>query len=261
MKVVILCGGEGVRLKNHLSYMPKGLAHIDDNPLIWHIMKRYSLFGYNEFVLALGKDGHKIRNYFLNYNSYTNDIEFSLGKSNSLKYHNLNQEENWKITLVNTGEKAHTGARVSRCQKYIDTEDFMVSYSDCLSDIDIDKLLKLHMNEKKIATVTGVQPPFRYGEFIIKKNKAVDFSPISKLSAMHGHVNGGYMVFNKKIFDYLNSYNECTLESEVFKALTKKEELNVYKHDKFWQCLDNDREYEYLKKLCENNQRYWLVKS
>lgn len=260
MKVIILCGGEGIRLKNNINHVPKGLAHIDDKPLIWHIMKRYSLFGYNEFVLALGKNGHKIRNYFLNYNSYTNDIEFSLGDPKSLKYHNSNQEENWKITLVNTGEEAHTGARVLRCQKYINTDNFMVSYSDCLSDVDINKLLKLHEKEKKIATITGVLPPFRYGEFIIKNNKAIDFSPISKVSALHGYVNGGHMIFNKKIFTYLNSYNECTLESEVFKELTKKGEVSIYKHDKFWQCLDNDREMNYLKKLCENNNRFWLVK-
>lgn len=260
MKVIILCGGEGVRLKNQLNYTPKGLVHIDDKPLLWHVMKRYSLFGFNEFVLALGKYGHKIRNYFLNYSLYTNDIGFTLGKSDNLTYYNSSQEESWKIILANTGDEAHTGARVFRCQKYIDTDDFMVSYSDCLSDVDISKLLKLHNKEKKIATVTGVRPPFRYGEFIIKNNNVVNFFPISKLSAMHGYVNGGYMVMNKKIFNYLNSYNECTLESEVFKVLTKKDELEVYKHDKFWQCLDNDREYEYLKKLCEENKRYWLVK-
>lgn len=260
MKVIILCGGEGIRLKNQYDYVPKGLVKIDDRPLLWHIMKRYSLFGFNEFVLALGKQGHKIRNYFLNYSLYANDVEFTLGKPNNLTFYNLSQEENWKIILANTGDEAHTGTRIFRCQKYIDTDNFMVSYADCLSDVDINKLLKFHNKEKKIATVTGVCPPFRYGEFIIDNNRAVDFSPISKLSAMHGHVNGGYMVLNKKIFNYLNSYNECTLESEVFKTLTKKEELSVYKHDKFWQCLDNDREYEYLKKLCENNQRHWLIK-
>jgi len=260
MKVIILCGGEGIRLKNQLSYGPKGMVYIDNKPLIWHIMKRYALFGFNEFVLALGKNGQIIRDYFLNYNLYTNDVGFTLGKSDSLTYYNSNQEENWKITLANTGDEAHTGARVLRCQNYIDTDDFMVSYSDCLSDVNIDKLLKSHQKEKKVATITGVYPPFRYGEFIIKNNKAVDFLPVSKLSAMNGYVNGGFMVLNKKIFTYLNSYNECTLESEVFKTLTNKNELNFFEHPKFWQCLDNDREYESLKRLCEDNQRYWLVK-
>jgi len=260
MKVIILCGGEGVRLKNQLTHIPKGMIRIDDRPLLWHIMKRYSLFGFNEFILALGKYNDKIRNYFINYSLYTNDIGLNLGKSNNFTSYNSSQEENWKIILANTGDEAHTGTRIFRCQKYIGSDDFMVSYSDCLSNVDINKLLRLHYKEKKIATVTGVRPPYRYGEFIIKNNKVVDFSPISKLSAVHGYVNGGYMVLNKKIFNYLNSYNECILESEVFKTLTKKSELSVYKHNKFWQCLDNDREYEYLKKLCENNQRYWLSK-
>lgn len=260
MKVVILCGGEGIRLKNSTDYRPKGLVYIDDKPLLWHIMKRYSLFGFNEFVLALGKNSNKIRNYFLNYSLYTNDIGFVLGKSNNLTHYNSSQEENWKIIFANTGDEANTGTRIFRCQKYIDTDNFMVHYSDCLSDVDINKLLKLHLKEKKIATITGIYPSFRFGEFVVKNNKVVDFSPISKLSATQGYVNGGYMVFNKKIFNYLTSYNECTLESEVFKALTKKEEINIYKHAKFWQCLDDNREYEYLKKLCENNQRYWLDK-
>ena len=260
MKVVILCGGEGIRLRNQLDYTPKGLVHIDNKPLLWHIMKRYSLFGFNEFILALGKHGHKIRNYFLNYSFYTNDVGFTLSDSHKLNYYNAHQEENWKIILANTGDEEHTGARIFRCQKYIDTGDFMVAYSDCLSDVNIKELLKYHNKTGKIATVTGVKPPFRYGEFIMKKNIVVDFSPISKLTAMSGFVNGGFMVLNKKIFTYLNSYNECTLENEVFKELAKKRSLEVYKHDKFWQCLDNDREYEYLKKLCEENKRYWLMK-
>lgn len=260
MKVIILCGGEGIRLRNQLDYIPKGLIHVDNKPLLWHIMKRYSLFGFNEFVLALGKYGHKIRNYFLNYTLYTNDVGFTLSDLHKLNYYNANQEENWKIILANTGDEAHTGARVFRCQKYIDTDDFMVAYSDCLADVDLGKLLKQHKKTKKIATISGVRPPFRYGEFIMKNDKVIDFSPTSKLLAMHGYVNGGYMVLSKKIFKHLNSYNECTLENEVFKELAKKGELDVYKHDKFWQPLDNDREHDYLKKLCEENKRYWLQK-
>lgn len=260
MKVIILCGGEGIRLRHQLDHIPKGLVHIDNKPLLWHIMKRYSLFGFNEFILALGKHGHKIRNYFLNYSLYTNDVGFTLADSHKLTYYNANQEENWKIILANTGDEAHTGARVFRCQKYIDSDDFMLTYSDCLSDVDLGKLLKQHRKTGKIATVTGVRPPFRYGEFIMKNEKVLDFSPTSKLSAMRGYVNGGFAVFHNDIFKYLNSYNECVLENEVYKELVKKKQLEVYKHDGFWQCLDNDREYEYLKKLCEENKRYWLMK-
>lgn len=260
MKVVILCGGDGIRLKNQLSFVSKALVHIDDKPIIWHVMKRYSLFGYNKFVLALGKYGEMVRDYFINYNRYTNDIEFTIGKDSKINYHSLNQEENWQITLVNTGGEAHTGARLYRCKNFLDDE-FMLTYSDCLSNVNLNKLLKQHQKTKKVLTVTGVMPPFRYGEFVIEKDKVIDFLPVSKLRALHGYVNGGFMVLNQKIFSYLSSFNECTLENEVFKELIKKDELSVYKHDGFWQCLDNDREFQYLKRLCEENNRYWLKKT
>ncbi|MBI4009312.1 glucose-1-phosphate cytidylyltransferase [Candidatus Roizmanbacteria bacterium] len=260
MKVVILCGGLGIRLRNQLNYSPKGMVYIDDKPLLWHIMKRYSLFGFNEFVLALGKDGEVIRDYFLNYNLNTNNIGFTIRNPKNIHYYNQSQEENWNIIFVNTGEDAHTGARLSRCEKYIDGEAFMFHYSDCLSDVNFDKLLKLHKKRKKVATITGVLPPFRYGEFVIRGEKIIDYSPTSKLTSIRGYVNGGFAVFNKKIFKYLTTYNESTLENEVYKELVKKKELEVYKHNAFWQCLDNDREFEYLKKLCQENKRYWLQK-
>ncbi len=261
MKVIILCGGEGIRLKHQLSYIPKGLVHIDDKPLLWHVMKKYSLFGFNQFILALGKNGDMIRNYFLNYNQFENDLNFTVGKPSDIRYLNQTQEENWNITFVNTGEEARTGARLFRCEKYIDSEDFLLAYSDCLCDVDIAKLIKYHAKSKKTATVTGVMPPFRYGEFIFKKNKVIDFNPTSKLISPLGYVNGGFAVFNRKIFKYLSSYNECVLENEVYKELVKKKEIEVFKHNGFWQGLDNDRECEYLKKLCELNQRYWLQKN
>lgn len=261
MKVVILCGGEGIRLRHQLQYIPKGMVYIDDKPLLWHVMKRYSLFGFNEFILALGKDGNMIRDYFLNYNLYTNNIGFTIKNSKNIHYFNQSQEEDWNITLVNSGESAHTGARLFRCEKYIDGDEFMLTYSDCLSNVDLGKLIKHHKKTKKVATVTGVMPPFRYGEFIIKKDKVIDFHPVSKLISPLGYVNGGFAVFNKHIFKYINSYNECTLENEVYIDLVKKKELDIFKHNDFWQGLDNDREFEYLKKLCEENKRYWLQRS
>jgi glucose-1-phosphate cytidylyltransferase len=257
MKVVILCGGDGIRLKEDLNFIPKGMVFIDDKPIIWHIMKRFSLFGYNDFVLALGKNGNYIREYFLKYNLYTNDIEFNLGNKCTSRSMSTNLEENWNIVFANTGDDAATGARLSRCRQYVD-DDFFVTYSDCLADVDIDKLYKQHIKYNKILTVTGIKPPFRYGEFIIKKNEVIDFLPISYLTAVNGFVNGGYMVFNNKIFNYLSSLSECTLESDIFKKLALDGQICVHQHIKFWQCLDNDREYEYLKKLCVSNKRYWL---
>ncbi|MGD9129858.1 MAG: sugar phosphate nucleotidyltransferase [Candidatus Woesebacteria bacterium] len=261
MKIIILCGGNGIRLRNQLSFIPKALIKIDDKPIIWHIMKRYSIFGFNQFVLALGKQGNQIRDYFLNYHRYVNDIQFTIGQSERFISHSSSQEEDWQITFVNTGEIANTGARLSRCEKHIYTDNFMLSYSDCLSNIDFDQLLAEHKKNNKITTVSGVMPPYRYGEFVIKKNQVTDYHPMAKLQASKGYVNGGFMVFNKEIFKYLNSYNECTLENKIFKNLVKNKELNVYKHNGFWQCLDNDRELDYLKMLCDKNQRFWLQKS
>lgn len=258
MKVVILCGGEGIRLKHHQYFLPKALVKIDDKPILWHIMKKYSIFGHNEFILALGKFGNLIRDYFINYKLYTNDLGLTLGAQNSITYYNQSQEEDWKITFVNTGEYAHTGARLNRCKAYLSGEEFMLTYADCLSDVNLDSLVMNHHKAKKAITVTGVLPPFRYGEFIFDKNKVVGYESISKLEASRGCVNGGYMILNKNIFNYLNSYNECTLEDEVFKEMVKRNDLNIYLHDGFWQCLDNDREYEYLKKLGEENRRFWL---
>lgn len=260
MKVVILCGGVGIRLRHNLQYIPKGMVFIDQKPLLWHIMKRYSLFGFNEFILALGENGDLIRDYFLNYNLNTNNIGFTIKNPKNITYYNQSQEEDWNVILVNTGEAANTGARIYRCKKYIDGDEFMLTYSDCLSNVNIEKLYKQHKKIKRIATVTGVMPPFRYGEFIIKNGKVLDYNPVSKLISALGCVNGGFAVFTKKIFNYLSSYNECTLENEVYKELVRKKELEIYKHNDFWQCLDNDREYEYLKKLCEENKRYWLQK-
>jgi len=260
MKVVITCGGEGIRLKHQLAYIPKGLVYIDDKPLLWHIMKRFSLFGFNEFVLALGKNGNMIRDYFLRYNLYTNNIEFTIRRPMDIRYYNQSQEEDWKISFVNTGESANTGARLARCQKYIDTDDFLFTYSDCLSNVDLEKLSRRHTQAKKVATVTGVMPPFRYGEFIMRSGKAVQYAAESKLMASQGCVNGGFVVFNKKIFSQLSSYNECVLENGVYKSLVKKKQIEVFQHKGFWQCLDNDREHEYLKKLCESNKRVWLEK-
>ncbi len=258
MQIVILCGGEGIRLKNQNNYIPKGLAFIDEKPLLWHVMKRYSQFGYRDFILALGKNGNMIRDYFFNYNHYENDINFTIGDKASVKQLNKTQEEDWNITFVNTGENAGTGTRLFRCEKYIEEDEMMLTYSDCLSNVDLAGLISYHKKQKRIATVTGVMPPFRYGEFIIKKNMVTDFNPLSKLISPLGYVNGGFAIFNKKIFKYVNSYNECILEDEAYRELVKKNELAVFKHQGFWQCLDNDREFAYLKKMCELNQRVWL---
>ena len=257
MKTVILCGGSGVRLKNSNSFIPKAMVKIGHRPLIWHVMKIYAKFGYTDFVLALGQGGDIIKDYFMKYDINTNDSTIKLG-SKEITLHSQNQEKDWKITFVETGENSGTGARLFRCQDYIRDDNFFVAYADCLSNIDIEKLLESHKKHDKPVTVTGVMPPFRYGEFILKEDVAVDWHETSKLKSADGWVNGGFMVFKKEAFRYLEPFNECTLEKEVFSKLVKDRSVNIFKHDKFWQCLDNEREFSYLNSLCEKNMEYWL---
>lgn len=259
MKVIILCGGKGIRLYNSEHIVPKGMVKIGHRPMLWHVMKIFSQYGFTEFVLALGQNGHMIRDYFLNYDRNINDLTITLGDPR-LNFNSRHQEEKWKITFVETGEESGTGARLYRCLKYLDKNDFMVSYSDCLADINIENLASFHKQHGKIATVSGVMPPFRYGEFITKAGKPVDFAEVSRLKSPGGWVNGGFMVFQPKIFDYLTPYNECVLENEVFKHLVKEDDIRIFEHEGFWQCLDNDREYQFLKGLVEKNIEPWLLK-
>jgi len=257
MKVLILCGGEGIRLKNMLELTPKSTIMIGSKPMIWHIMKMFSKFGYYEFVLALGLGGEKIRDYFLNYDLFSNDITVELG-NNNVVLNSQNQEKKWKVTFVDTGKQAGTGARILRCKKYLQDDSFFISYSDCVSDVDLNAVLDQNKKSNKVLTVTGVFPPFRYGEFIMKNDELVQYNEISKLESVNGLVNGGFMVSRKEIFDYLSPFNECVLENNVFKKLVMDKKIDVYRHDGYWQCLDNDREALILNDLYEKNQQWWL---
>ena len=256
MKIVILCGGKGIRLENSNDFIPKAMAKIGHRTMIWNVMKIFSKFGLYDFVLALGKNGDMIRDYFLNFNKNFNDITISLS-NNNVQYLTNNQEKDWQITCVETGENAGTGARISRCQEYLG-ENFMVTYSDCLSDVNIEEVISSHIKSGKVATITGVMPPYRYGEFVTEDERIIGFNENSLLKSNNGWVNGGFMVFNKQIFKYLNPFNECSLENEIFKKLVSDDQINIFKHPGFWQCLDNDREYNYLNNLCDQNLNYWL---
>lgn len=258
MKVLILCGGNGIRLQNSNEFIPKAMIRIGYKPMIWHVMKIFSKFGINDFVLALGSGGDLIRDFFLNYNNYQNDITVSLTKSSTIIYSSAHMETNWNVTMVDTGEKAGTGARVFRCKKYLDDGDFMVSYVDCLSDINLNNLLTFHSSHNKTATVTGVFPPFRYGEFVIKEDVPISYNPVSRMQGEKGLINGGFMVLRPKIFDYLSVFNECMMETEIFTEMVVSNDLRVFIHDGLWQCLDNDREFIYLNNLCLNNKEFWL---
>lgn len=245
---------------NKADYIPKGMVYVGHKPILWHIMKRYSLAGYSSFILALGKKGELIRDYFSNYLYYTNDVALNLGTGEK-KYLSNNLDINWDITMIDTGDMAMTGARIDRCKQYLEEdEDFMVTYSDTVANIDIKKLIAFHKKSKKIVTITGAIPPYREGEFILKKNNRVEVYNPEKSNAklVRPYVNGGFMIFNKKIFNYVNSFNECRLETQIFPQLINDGQLAIFPHTGFWRWLDTERDYEYLSDLVDKNRMYWL---
>lgn len=257
MKVVILCGGIGTRLREETEFRPKPMVNIGSRPILWHIMKYYSQFGFNDFILALGYKGEMIKNYFCHYEIMNNDVTIELGKPENMCIHYANQEKGWKITLVDTGEKTLKGGRLKKVEKYINDEIFMMTYGDGLADVDLKKLLAFHKSHKKIVTVTGVNPSARFGELKVKDNQVVVFSEKPKRGT--SLINGGFFVFNKKIFDYLSPDDNCDLEIGPLEKIAKEGEMMVYKHKGFWACMDTLRDMEYLNDLWNKGMAKWKI--
>jgi glucose-1-phosphate cytidylyltransferase len=256
-KVVILCGGRGTRLQEETEVRPKPLIEIGGRPILWHIMKLYSSYGFKDFVLCLGYKGEMIKEYFLNYEAMNNDCTIVLGKKNSIKFHTDHREDGWKVTLVDTGLGTMTGSRLKRAQRYIDSDTFMLTYGDGVADVNIRQLYAFHQRNKKIGTVTGVHPSSRFGELIVRGQKVVTFS--EKPQTTQGFVNGGFFVFDKKFFKYLGSGDDVYLEREPLEGLAGAGELNMFKHEGFWQCMDTRRELDLLSRLWEEKKAPWKV--
>jgi glucose-1-phosphate cytidylyltransferase len=257
IKVVILCGGRGTRMKEETEFRPKPLVTIGGNPVLWHIMKIYAHYGFKDFVLCLGYKGNMIKEYFLNYEAMGNDFTICLGDKNEMKFHNKHEEHNWNVTLVNTGEEAMTGARIKKVEKYIDTDLFMVTYGDGVADIDIQKLIDFHHSHGKIGTITGVHPSSRFGELAIEKNRVAKF--YEKPQVSQGLINGGFFIFKKEFLKCLEKDDNCFLEREPLENLAKNGGLMAYFHDGFWQCVDTYRELEILNGLWKTPHPPWKV--
>jgi len=255
MKVVILCGGLGTRLREETEFRPKPMVEIGGRPILWHIMKSYAHYGFTDFILALGYKGEMIKEYFLNYEAMSNDFMITLGQPNGIRYHGNHQENGWKITLANTGELAMTGARIKRIDKYIDSDQFMLTYGDGLADIDLSGLAQFYKKQSKIGLVTGIRPPSRFGELITDGNTVAKFS--EKPQASQGYINGGFFIFNKKIFDYLSDDDGCVFEKEPLEKLANDGELAMYPHVGFWRCMDTYRDLQLLNKLWESGNPPW----
>jgi glucose-1-phosphate cytidylyltransferase len=255
MKVVILAGGLGTRLSEETVLKPKPMVEIGGMPIIWHIMKIYSSHGYNEFLPALGYKGHVIKDFFLNYFSRTRDFSLNL-KTGETQYRRTGAED-WLVHLNDTGHDTLTGGRLLRLKPYLlDQETFMLTYGDGVSDVNIKKLLEFHKGHGKIATVTAVRPPARFGALEIVENKVVDFH--EKPQVGEGWINGGFFVFNRGIFDYLEG-DHTILEQAPLERLAKDQQLMAYQHEGFWHCMDTIRDKDVLEKMWAEGKARWKV--
>ena len=256
MKVVILCGGFGTRLKEETELKPKPMIKIGRMPILWHIMKTYAHYGFREFILCLGYKAEVIKEYFYNYEVLSNDFTIVLGTKN-IEVHSNHSEGGWKITLVDTGLNAMTGARVKRIKRFIDEDTFLLTYGDGVTDLDINKLLQYHKSHGKVGTVTGVHPPSQYGELAIHGDQVLSFS--EKQKKQNNSINGGYFVLNRKFFNYLTDDDNCVLERDPLEKLASDGQLKVFQHKGFWQCMDANRDYKYLNERWGKGDAPWKI--
>ena len=251
MKVVILAGGLGTRISEESLLRPKPLIEIGSKPIIWHIMKHYSQFGLNDFIICCGYKGYMIKEFFHNYSLHTSDATIDI-KKNKLTIHN-SKVEPWKITLVDTGINTLTGGRIKKVKNFLG-ENFCLTYGDGLSNVDIKKTLDFHKKHKKYVTVTAVKPKGRFGVLSIKKNKVVNFS--EKLKGDQGWVNGGFFVLNKKVLNYINDDNSIW-EQHSLPKLAEEGQIQAFKHEGFWYPMDTIRDKEYLEELWNRKNCPW----
>ncbi len=256
-EVVILCGGAGSRLSEETGTKPKPMVEIGGKPILWHIMKIYAHYGYNKFILTLGYKGDYIKKYFYDYRIIFNDFTLAMDPQKKPKIHNIQKDSDWEITFVETGLDTLKGGRIKRVEKYIDSENFLLTYGDGVADIDINKLYNFHKNHNGIGTLTAVRPPSRFGEINLTDNKVIKFEEKPQLAT--GHINGGFFVLNRKFFDYITSDVQCDFEFGPLQKLANQGELYAYKHHGFWQCMDNVRDRDYLNKLWDGNKAAWKV--
>ncbi|OGJ87034.1 MAG: glucose-1-phosphate cytidylyltransferase [Candidatus Raymondbacteria bacterium RifOxyA12_full_50_37] len=254
MQTIILCGGLGTRLKEETEFRPKPMVNIGTQPVLWHIMKIYAMQGLTDFTLALGYKGDMIKEYFFNYEYLNNDFTIELG-SRKTTIHHVHKEDGWKITLADTGEKTLKGGRLKRVEKYITDDNFCLTYGDGLCDVDLTKLQAFHKKHGKIATITGVSIASRFGELKIDGDKVTQFS--EKPETAPGFINGGYMILNRKIFNYLSESESCDLEFGTFEKLAAEGQLMVYKHPGSWACMDTLRDVDYLNNLWHTGRAFW----
>jgi glucose-1-phosphate cytidylyltransferase len=257
MKVVILAGGFGTRIRDVTEDIPKPMIPIGPYPMLWHIMKRYALFGHKDFVICLGHQGQIIKNFILGHETHSRDFTVAFGNSGGITYHSEYEEVDWRITLADTGLRSMTGARIARVRKYVHDDEFMLTYGDGVSDINLDRLLAFHRSHGRILTVTGVRPPGRFGELVASANgEVVEFN--EKPQASQGRISGGFFVANARLFDYLDNREDLVFEMEPIRRLVKDQQMMMYEHDGFWQPMDTSRDYQLLNSLYSDGRAPWV---
>ena len=254
MKVVILAGGFGTRIGEETQFIPKPMIEIGGMPILWHIMKCYSHWGHNEFIICGGYKQHIIKDFFSKYVLYNSDVTFDFQGEGSVKIHK-NFSEPWKVTVVNTGYETLTAGRIKKIQPYTMGENFLLTYGDGVSDVNVNEVIKFHESHGKVCTITVIQPEGRFGAITLDEDKVLSFREKSKVDVPF--INGGYMVMSPKIFDYIEG--DVMLEQEPFDKLTKTDEMRAYKHDGFWQCMDTVRDKRKLESLWQTKSAPWKL--
>lgn len=258
MKVVILAGGKGTRISEESYLKPKPMIEIGGMPILWHIMKIYSYYGYTEFIICCGYKGYMIKEYFADYFLHMSDVTFDFAEENKMIIHN-NVAEPWKVTLIDTGDETMTGGRIKRIQPYIPKdESFLLTYGDGLADVDISKLVNFHLEKNKLATITAVQPNGKFGMLdIVHNGDVTEF--IEKPRGDGGWINGGFMVLDYQVFSYLMSDDNLVFEQEPLEELARDGQLNAYKHNGFWKPMDTIRDKDQLNAMWNSKKAAWKV--
>ncbi|HEY7380827.1 MAG TPA: glucose-1-phosphate cytidylyltransferase [Gaiella sp.] len=254
MKVLILAGGLGTRLSEETETRPKPLVEVGGRPLLWHIMKHYATYGFTEFFVAAGYKGDQIKRYFLDYSALNGSLTIEIG-SGRVEAHG-GEPENWLVHVVDTGDETGTGGRVRRLQPWLGAETFMATYGDGVSDVDLRALLEFHRAHGRVATVTAVRPPARFGGLVFDGDLVAEFTEKPQIG--EGWINGGFLVFEPALFDYLEG-DATSLEADALERLAEERQLVAYRHDRFWQCMDTLRDKRLLESLWERGEAPWKL--
>lgn len=256
MKVVIFCGGLGTRLREETEFRPKPMVPVGDRPILWHIMKIYAAHGHKEFILCLGYKGEVIKEYFRNYHWSTSDVTIRLGEHPQIQYHNTHDEEDWTVTLLDTGQTTQTGGRLKRALAHVPDDTFLLTYGDGVTDSDINASIAHHRKHRPVVTVTAVQPAGRFGDLTIEGPRITAFQ--EKPEQQAAYINGGFFVVDRRIGDYLAG-DDTVFENDPMNALAAEGNICAYRHPGFWQCMDTYREQQLLTGMWQSGQAPWKV--